>query len=54
MKKQLLIPIFLAALALPVCLNKGISANEADFIGEYGRNDRAAYIKHAQGVQVTI
>ena len=51
MKKQLLIPIFLAALALPVCLNKGISANDAEFIGEYGRNDRKAYIEHAQGVQ---
>ena len=51
MKKQLLIPIFLAALTLPACLNKGLSANNAEFIGEYGQNDRKAYIEHAQKVQ---
>ena len=51
MKKQLLIPVVLAALALPVCLNRGLSANNAEFIGEYGQNDRKAYIEHAQKVQ---
>ena len=54
MKKKVLIPVFLAALALPVCLNRGASAANADFIGEYGakqNNDRKAYIEHAQGVQ---
>ena len=51
MKKQLLIPIFLAAMALPVCVNRGTAAVNADFIGEYGQNDRKAYIEHAQKVQ---
>ncbi len=54
MKKKVLIPVFLAALALPACLNKGVSANYADFIGEYGKgqnSDRKAYITHAQKVQ---
>ena len=54
MKKQLLIPVVLVAMALPVCLNRGLSANNAEFIGEFGANgskDRAAYIKHAQTVQ---
>ena len=54
MKKQLLIPVFLAALALPVCLNRGATVTNADFIGEYGKgqsSDRKAYIEHAQKVQ---
>ena len=54
MKKQLLIPIFLAALTLPACLNKGLSANNAEFIGEYGQNDKAKYIEHASKVQDTL
>ena len=54
MKKQLLIPIFLAALTLPACLNKGLSANNAEFIGEYGQNDRTKYIEHASKVQDTL
>ena len=49
MKKQLLIPIFLAALTLPACLNKGLSANNAEFIGEYGQNDKAKYIEKVKG-----
>ena len=54
MKKQLLIPIFLAALTLPACLNKGLSANNAEFLGEYGQNDKAKYIEHASKVQDTL
>ena len=51
MKKQLLIPIFLAALTLPACLNRGLAANNAEFIGEYGQSDKAKYIEHASKVQ---
>ena len=54
MKKKVLIPIFLAAIALPVCLNKGFSPVSADYIGEYGVNqskDRESYIEHASKVQ---
>jgi beta-glucosidase len=54
MKKKVLIPVFLAAIALPVCLNKGASSVNADYIGEFGigqSKDRAAYIEHASKVQ---
>ncbi len=34
MQKKVLIPIFLAAMALPVCLNKGAGAVNAEWIGE--------------------
>ena len=54
MKKQLLIPIFLAALTLPACLNRGLAANNAEFIGEYGQSDKAKYIEHASKVQDTL
>ena len=54
MKKKVLIPVFLAAIALPVCLNKGASSVNADYIGEFGigqSKDRTAYIEHASKVQ---
>ena len=54
MKKKVLIPVFLAAIALPVCLNKGASSVNADYIGEFGvgqSKDRTAYIEHASAVQ---
>ena len=54
MKKKILIPVFLAAIALPVCLNRGASAVNADYIGEFGKGqskDRTAYIEHASAVQ---
>ena len=54
MKKKILIPVFLAAIALPVCLNKGASSVNADYIGEFGigqSKDRTAYIEHASKVQ---
>ena len=34
MKKKLLMPIFLAAMALPICLGKGASSVNAEWIGE--------------------
>ena len=48
MKKQLLIPVFIAAMALPVCLNKGASAVNADWIGEY--TSKSDYLKY--GAQI--
>ena len=46
--KKVLIPVFLAAMALPLCLNKGANAANAEFIGEF--TDRTAYIKHGSAV----
>ena len=48
--KKVLIPVFLAAMALPLCLNKGANAVNAEYIGEFGQNqskDRTDYIEHA-------
>ena len=49
--KKVLIPVVLAALALPICLNKGVNGVDAEFIGEYGQNDKTAYIAHASKIQ---
>ena len=46
--KKVLIPVFLAAMALPLCLNKGANAANAEFIGEF--TDRTSYIKHGSAV----
>ena len=44
MKKKLLIPVFLAAMALPLCLVKQANGLEAQFIGEFNnQNDYIAY-----------
>ena len=43
MKKKVLIPIFLAAMALPVCLNKGAGAVNAEWIGEI--TDSSKYLE---------
>ena len=48
MKKKLLIPVFLAAMALPLCLVKQANGLEAQFIGE--ANDQSAYIKYASEI----
>ena len=48
MKKKLLIPIFLAAMALPVCVNRGVGGVNAEFIGEY--TDKTAYIKYGSAL----
>ena len=44
MKKKILIPIFLAAVALPLSLSNKSSALNAQFIGDY--NDRNAYLQY--------
>ena len=46
MKKKLLIPIFLAAMALPLCLHQSPIGLNAEFIGEQsGNGNKANYIK---------
>ena len=46
MKKKILIPIFLAAMAVPLCFSRGSTALNAQFIGEY--NSDSDYKKYAQ------
>ena len=48
MKKKLIVPIFLAAMALPVCLNKGAQGVNADWIGEYTKS--ADYLKYGVAI----
>ena len=48
MKKKLLIPVFVAAMALPLCLANQAKGLEAQFIGE--ANDQSAYIAYASKV----
>jgi hypothetical protein len=48
MKKKLLVPIFLAAMALPLCLAKQPVSNLAEFIGTF--TDKSAYLKY--GVEI--
>ena len=50
MKKKVLLPVLLAALALPLALQQSQSVVSAEFIGEYGQNDKADYIAHAKEV----
>ena len=46
MKKKLIIPIFLAAMALPLCLHQNPIGLNAEFIGELGGNGNSStYIK---------
>ena len=46
MKKKLIIPIFLAAMALPLCLHQSPISLNAEFIGEQsGNGNSSAYIK---------
>ena len=52
MKKKLLVPIFLAAIALPVALNRGTGAVNAEFIGEItNKND---YLKFGYKVNAQM
>ena len=57
MKKKVLFPVLLAALAFPLCLhNNPISVN-AEFIGEFGSRgsqDRTDYIAHASKVNAQL
>ena len=50
MKKKVLLPILLAAMAFPLVLHQNPIGLSAEFIGEYGQNDRADYIAHATEV----
>ena len=47
MKKKLLIPLFLTAMAIP-CLSNGFNGVSADAIGEY--TDKTAYIKYGSAI----
>ena len=48
MKKKLLIPVFLAALAVPLCFQQTAKGVNAVFFGQ--ANSRADYIKYASQV----
>ena len=48
MKRKILIPIFLAALAVPLAFSRGASKLEAEMFGE--ANSKADYIKYASQV----
>ena len=52
MKKKVLIPIFLAAMALPVCLNKGAGAVDAEWIGEI--TDSSKYLEFGYKVNAQM
>ena len=49
MKKKLLIPIFLGALAVPLCIQKQAEGLNAQMFGEVGgsSNDKKAYVNYA-------
>ena len=48
MNKKLLIPVFMAAMALPLCISKPAQGLSAQFIGE--TNDGTAYIEYASKI----
>ena len=48
MKKKILIPIFLAAMAVPLCFSRGSSSLSAQFLGE--TNNETAYKEHASKI----
>ena len=48
MKKKILIPVFLAALAVPLCLSQKADGLSASFIGE--ANDQSSYIAYASKI----
>ena len=52
MKKKLLIPVFLAALAVPLCLQQNAKGVNAEMFGE--ANSRDAYVTHASKVAAQI
>ena len=43
MKKQVLLPVLLAAMAFPLVLHQNPIGLRAEFIGEYGQNDGNDY-----------
>ena len=52
MKKKLLIPVFLAALAVPLCLQQNAKQVNAQMFGE--ANNRSNYIAHASKVNAQL
>ena len=52
MKKKLLIPVFLGALALPLFASRGANALEAQMFGE--ANDKSNYIKYASQINAQL
>ena len=50
MKKQVLLPVLLAAMAFPLVLHQNPIGLRAEFIGEYGQNDGNDYVAHAKEV----
>ena len=50
MKKKVLLPVLLAAMALPIALQRSPIAVNAEFIGEYGQSDGNDYVAHAKEV----
>ena len=56
MKKKLLIPIFLGALAVPLCIQKQAEGLNAQMFGEVGgsSSDKSAYVKYASEIGAQI
>ena len=56
MKKKLLIPIFLAALAVPLCIQKQAEGVSAQMFGEVGgaSGDKSAYVKYASQINAQL
>ena len=52
MKKKLIIPVFLAALAVPLCLQQNAKEASAQMFGE--ANDKTAYVRYASQVAAQI
>ncbi len=52
MKKKVLIPIFLATMALPLCLNQKPIGLSAEFIGEF--NDKDTYIQYGLAINAQL
>ena len=53
MKKKLLVPLFLAGMAIPaIALRSEIKGVDAAFIGEFG--ERTAYIAHASKINAQL
>ena len=50
MKKKVLLPVLLAAMALPLALQRSPIGVSAEFIGEYGQGESADYVAHAKEV----
>ena len=53
MKKKLLVPLFLAGMAIPILASgKEIKGVDAAFIGEFG--ERQAYIEHGTKINIQL